>query len=102
MVLALVTVPPLINSSPSLDALADTVTLPELVKVPSLPNSNIQEGKATRRCPRKDTAANRIGDAAAADEYLDLAEHRRLRRDCFAVDDAATEDIQEADATRVR
>ena len=39
MVLALVTVPPLINSSPSLDALADTVTLPELVKVPSLPNS---------------------------------------------------------------
>ena len=44
---------------------------------------NIQEGTATRGGPRKDTAANRIGDAAATDEYLNLAEHRRLRRDCY-------------------
>ena len=53
MVLALVTVPPLINSSPSLDALADTVTLPELVKVPSLPNSISRKASLPDVAPAK-------------------------------------------------
>ena len=102
MVLALVTVPPLINSSPTLDALADTVTLPELVKVPSLPNSISKKTLLPDVAPAKTLPLTALVMLLPPMTTVDLAEHRRLRRDCFAIDDAAAEDIQEGYATRVR
>ena len=59
------------------------VPLSTVTDVAAAAELNIQEGTATPGGPRKDTAANRIGDAAATDEYLNLAEHRRLRRDRY-------------------